>query len=47
MGLRTWIVVGAIAVAASVAIAWLTQSWLGVLPLVAVVPFVWRGGGRD
>ncbi len=47
MNLRTWLIVGAIAVAASVLIAWLTESWLGVLPLVAVIPFWWRGGRRD
>jgi len=45
--LRAWFVVGAIAIALSVAIAWLFDTWLGVLPLVAVIPFVWRRGGRD
>jgi len=44
---RAWVAVGAIAVALSVAIAWLFDTWLGILPLVAVIPFVWRRGGRD
>lgn len=47
MDARAWVVVGAIAIAASVAIAWLFDTWLGVLPLVAVIPFVWRRGSRD
>jgi hypothetical protein len=43
---RVWIAVGAVAIALSVGIAWLFDTWLGILPLVAVVPVVWRRGGR-
>ncbi|MEY4225617.1 MAG: hypothetical protein RL190_374 [Actinomycetota bacterium] len=42
-----WIIVGALAIAASVAIAWLFDLWFGILPLVAVVPLVWARGRRD
>jgi len=45
MGVRAWIIVGAAAIALSVALAWLFDTWLGILPLVAVVPLVWRGRG--
>ncbi len=45
MGVRAWIIVGASAIALSVALAWLFDTWLGILPLVAIVPFVWRGRG--
>ncbi len=44
---RMWIVIGALAIAASVAIAWLFDFWFGILPLVAVVPLVWARGRRD
>jgi len=42
-----WAIVGALAVVVSVALAWQLGLWLGIVPLVVVLPLLWRGGGDE
>jgi hypothetical protein len=41
-----WIIVGAVAIAVSVVIAWQFDVWFGFVPFVLVLPLIWRRGGE-